>query len=409
MRIAYLANQFPSSIEPYVMDEINALRNHGIEVLPCSARRVLDLPAELNVWKRETLCLQHLRIRLLLRSAIKCCISVQTLAPFLRRALFGPEKLGQRCRALIHTYLGVYYALQLQQRRVRHIHIHHGYFSAWIGMIAARVLGISYSLTLHGSDLLCHSAFLDTKLEHCSLCFTVSDYNRQFVYRHFPFVPRRKIVLRRLGVNVPPVAAGLLNGDHYRDRQFLVLAVGRLHAVKDHVFLIRACALLKCRGFRFTCFIAGDGPEKEKLKKQIKALRLEREVKLLGHVCHQDLEAIYPMVDAVVLTSKSEGIPVVLMEAMAHGVPVLAPRITGIPELVVDGETGFLYAPASMEDFVNRFELVHASYNALGPLRRAARECVRTHFNRAVNDRIFVNELCDRLLRRTARENTVLQ
>ena len=66
---------------------------------------------------------------------------VQTLAPFLRRALFGPEKLGQRCRALIHTYLGVYYALQLQRRRVRHIHIHHGYFSAWIGMIAARVLG----------------------------------------------------------------------------------------------------------------------------------------------------------------------------------------------------------------------------------------------------------------------------
>ena len=78
--------------------------------------------------------------------------------------------------------------------------------------------------------------------------------------------------------------------------------------------------------------------------------RLERDVELLGHVPHSQLANLYAQCDAVVLTSRSEGIPLVLMEAMAHARIVIAPRITGIPELVRDGDTGFLYAPQSAED-----------------------------------------------------------
>ena len=87
----------------------------------------------------------------------------------------------------------------------------------------------------------------------------------------------------------------------------------------------------------------------------------------------------------VVLTSRSEGIPLVLMEAMARGKPVLAPAITGIPELVIDGENGFLYSPGSLEDFVARVQSIYGSLATLGDLGRAAREQVQQHFNRDKN------------------------
>jgi len=108
---------------------------------------------------------------------------------------------------------------------------------------------------------------------------------------------------------------------------------------------------------------------------------------------HQ-LDVCYGAADVVVLTSRSEGIPLVLMEAMARGIPVLAPTITGIPELVLDGKNGFLYRPGSLEDFVARIELVQRSESALGPLGRAARQHVLQYFNREKNLAAF----CDLIL-----------
>jgi glycosyltransferase involved in cell wall biosynthesis len=173
-----------------------------------------------------------------------------------------------------------------------------------------------------------------------------------------------------------------------------MLAVGRLHPVKDHAFLIRACRLLKNRSLPFVCTIAGDGPERALIEPLIRDLDLRDEVRLVGHLSHQQLDACYAAADLVVLTSRSEGIPLVLMEAMARGRPVLAPAITGIPELVLDGRNGFLYRPGALEDFVARVELVLRSRSALGPLGRAARQHVLQHFHREKNLAAF----CDLFL-----------
>jgi glycosyltransferase involved in cell wall biosynthesis len=173
-----------------------------------------------------------------------------------------------------------------------------------------------------------------------------------------------------------------------------MLSVGRLHLVKDHDFLIRACRMLKNRGVPFVCLIAGDGPERVSIEGLIRDLDLRDEVRLLGHLSRHQLDIRYAATELVVLTSRSEGIPLVLMEAMVRGIPVLAPTITGIPELVLDGKNGFLYRPGSLEDFVARVELVHRSESALGPLGRAARQHVLQHFNREKNLAAF----CDLIL-----------
>lgn len=393
--IAYLTNQFPSPVEPYVVEEIQELRKRGLIVIPCSARSTRTaLDAELKAFADETLHLQPLRLKLLIQSAFLCLLKFSLLRDFFRRALSrGRETPTRRLRALLHTWLGVYYALLIERSGVQHIHVHHGYFASWIAMVAARWLGVGFSMTLHGSDLLLHPAFLDIKLEHCNLCVTISEFNRRHILEHYPHIQEDKVVVRRMGVdaskrNLPASQVSPKNPC------LIMLAVGRLHPVKDHAFLVRACHLLKNRDLPFVCIIAGEGPERITLEALIRDLDLPDKVQLAGHLSRQQLEVCYAAASLVVLTSRSEGIPLVLMEAMAQGRPVLAPAITGISELVLDGENGFLYRPGSLEDFVARVELVHRSQSALSRLRHAARLHVLQHFNREKNLAAF----CDLLL-----------
>ena len=154
--IAYLANQFPSPVEPYVVDEILALRKAGVEVVPCSAWQAPpSADPRQSLFARETLCLMSSKWRVMLYGAWLCLCRLPTLWDFIARVLFqGPESPFRRLKALCHTALGAYAAHVLAGRGVHHIHVHHGYFAAWVAMVAARLLGISYSMTLHGSDLL---------------------------------------------------------------------------------------------------------------------------------------------------------------------------------------------------------------------------------------------------------------
>jgi colanic acid/amylovoran biosynthesis glycosyltransferase len=390
--VAYLANQFPSPVEPYVAEEIWELRRRGVNVIPCSARcATTAFDSDLKTLAAETLCLQPLKLKLLIHAAFLCFLKFFLLRDFFCRALLqGSEPPARRFRALLHTWLGAYYAILIERSGVKHIHAHHGYFASWIAMVAARLLGIEFSLTLHGSDLLLHPAYLDTKLKHCKFCVTVSEFNRRHILERYPVVHPEKVVVQRMGVDRGGDTGPVLPVPR-QNPKLVMLAVGRLHPVKDHAFLVRACRLLKNRDVPFVCLIAGEGPERPSVERLIRDLDVRAEVRLVGHLSRQQLDACYPAVDLVVLTSRSEGIPLVLMEAMAHGTPVLAPAITGIPELVVDGKNGFLYRPDSLEDFVARVELVYRAESALGPLCRAARQHVLTYFNREKNLASFCN------------------
>lgn len=382
-------------------------------MIPCSARRPDSLrESELQSFAAETLYLQPLSVLLVIRASWFCLRRCMVLADILFRVLAqGSEPPARRARALLHTLLGACYALKLQGRGVSHIHVHHGFFASWIAMVAARLLHIDYSLTLHGSDLLLHGAYLDTKLKHCAFCVTVSEFNRNFVLERYPDVEPAKIIVRRLGVSLPCTVAVASRPERELPR-LAMLAVGRLHPVKDHAFLLHACHELKSCGTDFICLIAGEGPQRPWLEHLIRNLGLEAQVKLLGHLCRQELDACYQLCDLVVLTSRSEGIPMVLMEAMAHGKTVLAPAITGIPELVKHAETGFLYQSGSLEDFVTQIDLIRSSHSVLPRLRRAARQHVLEHFDREKNLAALADLLVFRItrkIRQDAHENSVLQ
>lgn len=412
--IAYFANQFPSPVEPYVFEEIEELRRRGMRVVPCSARRPDAEERELRLreFASETLYLCPPGLGLLVRACGLCVCRYSLLADLLARVLTqGSEPVSRRVRALVHTLLGACYALKLRARGVEHIHVHHGYFASWIAMVAARLLDIEYSMTLHGSDLLLHGAYLDTKLRNCLFCVTVSDFNRRFVLDHYCGIEPTKIVVQHLGVDSSRTAV-LPSPPDGEPKRVIMLAVGRLHPVKDHAFLFRACHELKKRGTDFLCLVAGEGPERPWLEHLIPNLGLQNHVQLLGHLSRGELDAHYARCDVVVLTSRSEGIPLVLMEAMALGKVVLAPAITGIPELVRHGETGFLYRAGSLQDFTAKIEAICSSPAALPRLRRAARQHVLEHFDREKNLAALADLFASRItqkVRHNPHENPVLQ
>ena len=259
------------------------------------------------------------------------------------------------------------------------------------------LLGIGFSFTLHGSDLLQRADLLSAKLRACQFCVTVSDFNRQHILRNYPSTPSEKIIVQRLGVDRVvswPIPAAPAEADH---RRFCLLSVGRLHPVKDYRFLIEACAALRDQGLDFLCWIVGEGPERPALERQIMASGLQGRIYLIGQVPRTDLPGYYRYADLVVMTSKSEGIPVVLMEAMAHEKLVLAPAITGIPELVEHQRTGFLYQPGSLPDFVSAVSWIQAHKASLAGIQRAAAASIAASYNRQRNLRTFAEQFLARI------------
>ena len=394
-----------------MVEEIRELRRRRATVVPCSSRRVepSTLPPDLRPLASQTLFLQPMRLKTLVGALVLCFGSFSAISGLVGELLLtSKESPMRRVKALAHTFLGACLAFLLRDCEIEHIHVHHGYFSAWIALVAARILRIPFSMTLHGSDLLLHASHMQAKLRECAFCITISEFHRHHILAHYPMVDPAKLLVLRLGVEVPEINSPPQHHSHCP----LLLAVGRLHSVKDHAFLLRACSVLRARGVQFRCLIVGEGPERRKLERLIRELKIAEIVDLVGHLPREDIGRYYELADLVVLTSRSEGIPLALMEAMARSKLVLAPAISGIPELVIDGRTGFLYKPGSVGDFVRQVEQICSSLDILQTIRRSAREHVQIHFEQSRNLGVSTNLLLQKIAsqaRSCDDENLILQ
>lgn len=408
--IAYIANAFPSPVERYVIDEICELRRRGVQVICFSANRTSrrglnEIECQFHDETRVIRPVPPLRM---MKALSRIVSAWRTVRPMLKHGRKESVNARQCIRTAAHTVLGAALADELAPLHVDHVHAHHGYYGSWMALTAARLLGIGFSFTLHGSDLLLDENLLGTKLHFCRFCVTISNYNRDYLLQKFPQARRSRILVQRLGVD-PPIRLAAHSGKA-EQRTPLLLAVGRLKPIKNHEFLLQVCAALRNEGRRFQCWIAGDGPEYSKLNRLIRTLDLQRRVCLLGHVGQPRLSAMYARADIVVLTSHSEGIPLVLMEAMAHGRLVLAPAITGIPELIQHGKNGFLYQPGSMVDFVDSVRWILERRASLDEVRRAAIETISSRYDRAQNVRNFADHFLERLAKPSdEHENSLLQ
>jgi glycosyltransferase involved in cell wall biosynthesis len=383
-------SRFPAVTETFVLEEIRDLRARGVdvEVFPLFGASGGEVHAAWRALAPHTHYHAALSWELL---AAQAYWARRKPRAYLRawwdalRATAPSRKLLVRAPAVIAKAALV--ARRVEALGVRHVHAHFATHPALAAWVVRALAGASYSFTAHAHDLYVDTAMLREKVADARFVVTISEFNRAFLERLCGPEAARKVHVVRCGVD--------LSTFEPRPRRApdvpTFVCVASLRPYKGHAVLLDACRLLRDRGVRVRTLLVGDGELRRRLEARIAREGLAGMVKLLGARPHEEIPALLAGATAMVLPSvrardgQMEGIPVALMEAMAAGVPVVATRLSGIPELVVDGETGLLVPerdPAALADGMERL----AGDPALGArLAAAARDAVAERFDRARN------------------------
>lgn len=229
-----------------------------------------------------------------------------------------------------------------------HVHVHLGSQSATVGMFVKVVFGFGLSLTIHGPDEFydAKGQYLAEKAQLSDFVCCISHFARSQLMKLSPYAHWPKLEVSRLGID-PEVYAPRPFCES--PEVFEILCVGRLVAAKGQHLLVDAVAELLREGRRVRLRLIGDGADRASLETQIRELGLASHIVLEGPVNQDRIREFYLRADCFALASFAEGIPVVLMEAMAMEIPCVTTHITGIPELIRHGQDGLLVAPSDRE------------------------------------------------------------
>ena len=272
---------------------------------------------------------------------------------------------------------------------VRHLHAHYAHGSTTVAWFASMITGLPFSFTAHAKDVyseaLNPAGLLRRKLLAARFAVTCTGANTQ---RLRSIAPEARVHLVYHGLNDDLRRLVEGNADRpVRNGTLRLLGVGRLVEKKGFDTFVEACAALRDRRVRFEAAIAGpDGPHGPVVRRRIAELGLEDAVRLVGPMSQEELLREYMRADALclpcrVVGSDRDGIPNVLVEAMACGTPVVTTGISGIPELVCDGVDGLIVPPADARALADSMQRLHDDRALAARLGAAARETVRERFD----------------------------
>jgi len=338
--LAYLFERFPSFSQTFCYREIAELHRQGLRPPIFSIRRPKDEPPQdwdehiverVHYLPEEAELLDEVR-----RASRKGKLTREIVAAL--------DEWGRRSDFL-RLYQAVYVGVRLREGGIHHVHAHFAGLAARTAFWIDKFFGIRFSFTAHANDIFAPRNFeigLDKLVNAARLIVTETDYAAKFLRGRFPDRTDRihriyngldLAEFRRADFSAAPPA---------------IVAIGRLIDKKGFPDLIHACRLLKDRGQLFRCEIIGEGPLEKELRAQIDLLDLQNCVKLLGakpqHEIAERLAAgtVFVLPSVIGPDGGMDNLPTVIMEAMATGLPVISTAIGGIPEMVVENETGVL-------------------------------------------------------------------
>lgn len=363
--IAYLVSEYPATSHTFILREVIGLRDLGFRITTASlnadSRPLPALTSEERDERRGTYVIKSHGLRGALVALIWSLYRhprgfARGLCAALRRSLKNPRAT---LRNLFHFTEALMIGRWMQREGIRHLHVHFATAGASVASLAKQIFEISLSMTVHGPDEFAnvHTEHFGEKVDVADFVVCISHFARSQTMQHSAPEHWKKLDVSRLGVD-PGMFAPVVK-THDPDC-FSLLCVGRLTPAKGQHLLLDAIAALHNAGERVRLELAGDGPDRISLRDHAAALGINALVTFHGALNHDQVRALYASCDAFVLPSFAEGIPVVLMEAMASGVPCLSTRIAGIPELIENGESGFLASPSSLEELTDRLrQLIH--------------------------------------------------
>jgi colanic acid/amylovoran biosynthesis glycosyltransferase len=401
LRLAYLMSRFPKATETFILYEILELERlgHHVEIFPLVREReavvqpgsaaLVKRAHDLRPWSRPVLAAQLHWLRRRPRAYLGSWLGA------IRGTIRSPRFL---IRAMAAVPIGAAIGRSVVDLDLDHIHAHwatHPTLAAWV---ASRLSGRPYSFTAHAHDIYVQRAMLDVKIRDARFVVTISEANRRLLSGWYGPTATARVVVIHCGAD-PAVFAppGQPAGDGrdaaaaQPDRAPALVCVASLQPQKGQLVLIEACAILRDRGRSVRCTLVGEGEERPALEAAVRRLGLGDAVTLAGAQPRDRVASIVAAADiavqpSIVLSSgKTEGLPVALMEALAAERAVVASRVSGIPELVVDGETGLLVEPGDPTALADAIERLLDDPLLRSTLGRAGRRKVLEEFDLARN------------------------
>ena len=348
-RIAYLINQYPLVSHTFIRREIHALENQGLDILRI-ALQGWDADLVDDEDKKERLLTRYV----LRQGAFAMLWSVLRLLLTMPRRFLSALVLAIRMRRdsvrslpyhLVYLAEACLILPWLKSFGAVHLHAHFGNNSAEVAMLVNALGGPPYSFTLHGQNELLFGG-TDEKVHRAAFVVAISSYGRSQLYRKVEHAHWPKIKVIHCGLDTAFLnTAPVLPAASPR-----LVCVGRLCEAKGQLLLIEATHRLAQAGIFLELVLAGDGEMRKELEELIERYELNAQIRITGWIHGSQVREEILAARGLVLPSFSEGLPVVIMEAMALRRPVLSTYVAGIPELVTPGVTGWLFPAGSIDD-----------------------------------------------------------
>jgi glycosyltransferase involved in cell wall biosynthesis len=389
-KIAYLANPYPAISHTFIFREIESLRKEGLQIATASISRgphIEKMSPEEQQEAKNTFVLKEIApVKGLLSLVMVFCRSPHG---FLRMTLkafsFFLSSSTRPGKALGYLAEAILLIAWLHRQQIVHIHEHFANPTALVALLCKTYGGFSYSISLHGPDIFYQvdSSQLQAKVSSAVFVRCISHYCKSQVMRILPYENWSNQHIVRCGVD------GSVYQPISKDESTVlnILCVGRLCPAKgQHLLLETAVALIK-KNYDFKLIFIGDGPDKDSLEQLSSTFGLDKHVTFAGVLGQAEVRRYYQDADIFVLPSFAEGVPVVLMEAMAMEIPVISTRITGIPELIEHGQDGLLATPGDSEALTHHVATLLSNPSLRKELGKAGRVKVTSTYDQEKNNR----------------------
>jgi colanic acid/amylovoran biosynthesis glycosyltransferase len=352
-RIAYLVSKYPDFSHTFILREVLSLRDHGMDIEVASINEAPS-PEKLTQIERDEASRTFYVKRRGVAGALGAAVWALLHRPEgLVRGLAYALRLG--CWDIRRSLLCVFYFVEalilakwLSERSISHLHVHFATPAATVAMILTHVSPVEMSMTVHGPDEFydVSNYYLREKIRTSKFIVCISFYAQSQLMKLSPGSEWSKFDVVRLGVDSGEFTP---RGRKVAEEPIRVLCVGRLVSAKGQRILIETVDRLRQSGHRLELQLVGDGIDRSDLERLVVVRGLTDVVRFVGAVNQDEIRTYYQRADIFALASFAEGIPVVLMEAMAMEIPCVATRITGIPELIEDGVSGLLVSPSDVK------------------------------------------------------------
>lgn len=397
-RLLYLIGQFPAINHSYLLAEVRHLRRLGFEVSVASVSTPDRPPEKLSQDEREEAARAYY-----LKSVPAVWGAFLNVSEFFQhplrylRGLIFALRLGRSPRGaayhLAYFAEAILVGRYMRQLGVSHVHAS---FSATVSLIIARTFPVTMSFGVYGFGELHDPANtqLAERINGALFVRSISRHGRGQLMLACERSEWSKLIYVPLGIDASEFAP---RPQRPVSRPVHILCVGRLAPEKGQALLLEAIAALSVEGREVHLRLVGDGPDRKWLESRAADLGITSRVEFAGWVNQDRLMALYAETDIFALPSLAEGIPMVLMEAMAMQIPCVAPRITGIPELIEDGIDGLLFAVADVEDLTKKIRSLLESPELRAQIGKQARARVVRDYDMAGNTERFAAVLREKL------------